>query len=1066
MRAHCVRQRNVAAVLRHSFAVLIGTLLGAFALTTTVAADVITVTTASGADDSGDGNCSLFEAVLAVKAQSPHNECGLAIASGTDRIEFAIPGGGVQTINVPGLPQVDVPVVIDGYTQPGTSVNTDPQGNNAVLLLHLRGVSISNTSVGFWLRSSGVVLRGFVISNFNYGVVSDGDDTIIEGNRVGTTPDGTGAAPNGEGIDINGGMRVTIGGTSLAARNLISGNVTHGVNISSHDSDVAVMGNDVGVSVSGNVALPNGFSGVRIEGGAGHQVGGGDGTTPGGICSGACNVISGNLVVGVYIKGAGVEARANRVWGNRIGLRRSSNDLALPNGQIGIMIENSADNTIGGGTPATRNVISGNGRGIEIRSAGATGNVVQGNFIGTNVTGTQSRGNEEAGVLVHVGASGNTIGGTTGTTPGGACTGACNLISGNRIGIGIESTGSTGNQIVGNYVGTNANGTASIGSTGSGIELFTPGNTIGGTTPQARNIVSGNSASGILLGYTGAGGIVQGNYIGVNAAGTAALGNGTQGVVVGGGVTGGTVGGVAAGSGNVISGNTQSGILVAGSGVQMLGNLIGTDKDGTTRLPNADGITVTGPNSQIGGPSASARNVVSGNNGAGVIIQGAGASGAQMQGNSIGLLVSGAVLPNLDDGVLVDGAPSASIGGTTAGAANVISGNEGNGVRIRGAGSTGAQILGNSIGTTLDGNSGRGNHAAGVLVESAPSVTIGNGTVAARNVISDNGSHGIWAVGGSGHSVRGNAIGTTTGGAPTLGNVGAGIALLDATNTAIGGTTAGQGNTVAGNGGHGVIVEGNASVGNVILGNAMFANVGIGIDLGDDGVTPNDGTDSDSGPNNRQNFPIVTSAAFTGTASTPIVGSLNSAPSTAYRIELFTSAAADPTGHGEGQTFLGAATVNTDGAGAAAFSVNLPVALPVGQVVTATATDPQNNTSEFGQARAVAVNTCTPRPQVTVSTASNGDGRLRVTIGSTVPVGTPANRLIAIEFKAGTNSLVDIAGQTGRTGAFMIPLNDRPSATTFFVGRATSGQPVQLPFAVIDDCGPWQTFVGGGAGAF
>lgn len=102
---------------------------------------------------------------------------------------------------------------------------------------------------------------------------------------------------------------------------------------------------------------------------------------------------------------------------------------------------------------------------------------------------------------------------------------------------------------------------------------------------------------------------------------------------------------------------------------------------------------------------------------------------------------------------------------------------------------------------------------------------------------------------------------------------------------------------------------------------------------------------------------------------------------------------------------------------------------------------------------------------MTLQTAPTGDGRLRVTVVAGTDAANPTNRLSELRFEAGTNALVDVAGQTARPGPFTLPLPDRPASVTFFARRAAPGQPTTLPVTVVDDCGPWPTFVGGGAGA-
>ncbi len=184
-----------------------------------------------------------------------------------------------------------------------------------------------------------------------------------------------------------------------------------------------------------------------------------------------------------------------------------------------------ATNTvIGGTTPEARNVISGNSwYGIELLLT--TGAVIEGNCIGTNATGTAALGNFTDGVRVGL-ASDVTIGGTA--------PGAGNVISGNGTGhlccgapspsgAGVGLTGVSATVVEGNLIGTDASGTYAIPNTGTGVNFFdnVTSTVIGGTTPAARNVISGNGSDG--LGVGGAGDVILGNYIGTNAAGTAAV---------------------------------------------------------------------------------------------------------------------------------------------------------------------------------------------------------------------------------------------------------------------------------------------------------------------------------------------------------------------------------------------------------------------------------------------------------------------------------------------------------------------------------------------------------------
>jgi hypothetical protein len=202
--------------------------------------------------------------------------------------------------------------------------------------------------------------------------------------------------------------------------------------------------------------------------------------------------------------------------------------------------------------------------------------------------------------------------------------------------------------------------------------------------------------------------------------------------------------------------------------------------------------------------------------------------------------------------------------------------------------------------------------------------------------------------------VEGNFIGTDASGANPLGNQGDGITItgfFPAANNTIGGTVAGAGNVIAFNSGVGVNVldpfSTGLNVGNAILSNSIFSNQKLGIDLGGDGVTPNHVGGLITGPNGFENFPVL-SSAVTSASGTTIQGTLNAAASETFTIQFFSNAKADPSGFGQGQTYLGSIAVTTDLSGNASFKAKLAV-VTVGLAVSATATDPKGNTSEFAQ---------------------------------------------------------------------------------------------------------------------
>jgi HYR domain/Right handed beta helix region len=320
----------------------------------------------------------------------------------------------------------------------------------------------------------------------------------------------------------------------------------------------------------------------------------------------------------------------------------------------------------------------------------------------------------------------------------------------------------------------------------------------------------------------------------------------------------------------------------------------------------------------------------------GILIQGGGATGNIIAGNYIGVNVAGTTgLGNGGDGVvLTQGAQANTIGGTTAADRNVISGNAGAGVAMGRTGPCGGAagpnniVAGNYIGTNAAGTAAIPNTSEGVLInDCSTGNTIGGTTPGSRNVISGNAGAGVGIVNASTNVVQGNYIGTQADGANALPNNTAGVAINS---------------------------TGLATTGNSVSTNTIVSNGGLGIDLGASGITANDTGDADTGPNNLQNFPVITSAT-SGGGSTTIQGTLNSAASTAFTIQFFSSTSCDPSGFGEGQTFLGAApsSVTTDSSGNATFNVTLPAAVALGNFITATATDPSNSTSEFSACQQV-----------------------------------------------------------------------------------------------------------------
>jgi len=546
------------------------------------------------------GACSLRQAIIDADA------AGTGTAANPDTIAFNIPitdpgyqsstesfliqpGPTTTTFGpggiVAGLPVVTDTVIINGYTQPCAKCNTLASGDNAALKIQLDGSKAGDYGVGLVLSSGGSAVRGLVVSNWGaYGIWSTGDNNLISGNFVGT-------------------------------------------------------------DVTGTVAQANSASSMRL----------------------------------VY---------------------------NLPNSAITIM---GAYNRIGGTDPAARNIISGNlSEAITITSIDTgtvQGTVVEGSFIGTDVTGTTGLANQGDGINVW---------GAPDTIIGGSSQAARNVISDNLglPGIGggspgdnseIDALGSDQLSVRGNYIGTDVTGTLAfpqnLQNSLAGINIYDcTGWTIGGIAPGAGNLISVNGSNGIAVDIS-TGGVVQGNLIGTDYSGTVGLGSGMRfdGIVFN-NVSNSLIGGSDPAARNLISHN-NTGIILAGTANDTItGNLIGTDVNGIgsyeTNLSNALGILIENAATfNIIGPG----NVIAGNNSAGVDITDLGTNNNVVDGNFIGTDVTGTLFQaNEGDGVQIENdASNNTIGGTAAGAGNIIAFNRGDGVDV--VSGTGNTIRGNSI---------------------------------------------------------------------------------------------------------------------------------------------------------------------------------------------------------------------------------------------------------------------------------------------------------------------------------------------------------------------------------
>jgi hypothetical protein len=597
----------------------------------------------------------------------------------------------------------------------------------------------------------------------------------------------------------------------------------------------------------------------------------------------------------------------------------------------------------GGTAPADRNTISGNAfHGVFID--GSDGNFVQGNYIGTNAAGTAIIPN---GTTAFTDGNGVFIDGGANNTVGGPAAGAGNVISGNlNSGVYILGLLSTGNLVAGNFIGPDSAGTAPLINLRDGVSIDNaPSNTVGGTTAAHRNLLSGNLLAGAaIFGPDAQSNIVLGNHCGLGSGG-AALGNGDNGVFIGFGAHDNTVGGTVAGARNIISGNDDQGVrlLDAGTGNSVLGNYIGTDVTGTFTISNGlvagnGGVYVTlSAGNFIGGSAPGSGNLISGNIGDGILVE--DNTGLVIAGNIIGLNAAGnAALGNNNSGIYTGGGGISNL--VIGGLGNVISGNLGHGIEIDGADFV--EILGNKIGTDITGLLPVPNGGSGIFLENgADFIDIGDGTDGEANVVSANLGNGIQSVDSFEARIRRNFIGVGIDGVTPLGNGGHGVFIVTGSINRV--TNA---NVIRNNGGAGVAID-NFGTGNLIVANSIFNNAGLGIDLNNDGVSPNDPGDADGGANETQNFPVITSAVLNPDGTITVNYDLDTFAGN-IRVDFYLNSAPDPSGFGEGELWRDTVIVAHAG-GVASYSRTF-AGVPGLPYVTTTATDSNNNTSEFSAA--------------------------------------------------------------------------------------------------------------------
>ncbi|MHB9032025.1 MAG: right-handed parallel beta-helix repeat-containing protein [Anaerolineae bacterium] len=449
--------------------------------------------------------------------------------------------------------------------------------------------------------------NGIHIANASY--------ITITGSYIGKGRGTAGAGRgNVNGIRLENTQFARIGGPEPGDRNVIAGNTWCAVTLSPGD-DAVIERNYLGVLADGLTAEVN-RCGVLVDGGS-------------------RNLVKGNLISawleGIQVRAnsitSTIRATATTIQGNWIGLD-ATGSAELP-GWFGVYLRSGCDDTLIGGDAADeRNVISGIEEGIVLELGDIRRTTISGNYIGLNSAGTAALPNGNWGILI-AGGSDTVIGGDTPAER--------NVISGNQYGIKLLGAGTAGVRIIGNYIGTNAAGNTAVPNRDNGINVDdAAGTIIGGSTSALRNVISGNSGSGIIVaGSQVSATVISGNYIGTSASGLAAVPNGTGIVLAGGHDT--IIGGSTPGEGNIIAGNTGSGIVSTSMGNTISANRIGLGVSNASLGNGGDGIYASYPLMRIGRAVDTADdtggNIIAYNRGSGINLSYSAL--APMYGNSI-----------------------------------------------------------------------------------------------------------------------------------------------------------------------------------------------------------------------------------------------------------------------------------------------------------------------------------------------------------------------------------------------------------------------------------------------
>lgn len=864
-------------------------------------AATFTVTTSA---DSGAG--SLREAILAANTSTPPNTIRFTLSpsrivplsplpaitnamtlDGTNHPVFAfvpvvIIDGQYGATNGPGLLLSGTGALVRalrivGFT--GTAIQVTGSGNaveHCDIVSNLQyGIHVSGSSniVGGASNST----RNLIYGNLQAGIViTNGRANELRANLVGlnnqgvTPPNQIGQPAQARGVWLSGGRETLVSGWTGGV--FVSSGNGIGLDIGPATYSNSVRGAWFSTDAPGTGSVPNAQAVVIAGPSHGNVLGGSFGTE--------------RVVIGANSNGAvRLQAGASNNTLRSVLVGINAQFFGLLTNQYGLVLSNAADNVIG--MPGDSNFIAGcQAAGILIEGTGATRNVIQHTALGSSPGFFAIARNDEALVLDSAPANqigpGNSI--TLSSNAGLRITGSAavsNLVIGNGIGVNVlgqqqpnlghgvlieqaagtwigdgtvtgrneigwnfgwgvvlDGTGTVNTVIAGNWIGLAGNPPQPRTNRLGGVWLNNAPSNFIGLAGAPPNVISANDGPGILVEGTQAWrNVIANNFIGLDASATGAVANTGHGIHLA-QARATRVGGTTAGERNVISGNDGYGILVAAGQSYsnwIAGNYIGTRSNGFAAVSNAlGGIRIESWGTLVGGAATNARNVISGNGQHGIHVAGPEASNTVVRNNHIGLAASGlAATANAGDGIRVDaGAIGTVIGGP--GVGNLIGGNGQNGVYVLGASTTQARVSGNYIGTYANGTNGGGrNTRFGIRVSRSADHTLGGTNAGEGNLICANMHGGILVETSALVRIWGNRIGADATGYGALGNASNGILLWAAADAAIGGDGPYAGNQIADHDQFGLWIL--LSTGTTVRGNLIGAAVdGLG-DLGNAG---------------------------------------------------------------------------------------------------------------------------------------------------------------------------------------------------------------------------------------